>query len=515
MNERYDVIIIGSGAGGGTLAYKLAPSGKKILLLERGGFLPREKANWDTVQVFQHDRYHTSEVWFDRSGRELHPGTGYWVGGNTKVYGAALFRLRERDFERIEHKGGISPAWPLEYKDFAPYYAQAEKLYDVHGKRGLDPTEAEGREDFPFPPISHEPRIQEVHDQLKAKGLHPFYIPLGIKLNEADRANSPCIRCDTMDGFPCLVNGKADADLNCVRPALEHGNVTLRTGVKVLRLLTGPSGREVTEVEAEVAGRPERFRGSIVVVSCGAINSAVLLLRSANDKHPKGLANSSDQVGRNFMKHNNAAMIGVTKKLNPSVFQKTMAINDFYFGEKDFPWPMGHVQLLGKANKDMLAADAPGITPKAILERMAEHSIDWWFTGEDLPDPENRVHVVQDKIYLDYTENNVEGYDRLLKRWTEVLRSIDCAEQFIPCSFYMRKKIPLQGVAHQVGTCRFGTDPKTSVLDLNCRAHDLDNLYVVDASFFPASGAVNPSLTIFANALRVGDHLLARLEGKR
>ena len=318
-----------------------------------------------------------------------------------------------------------------------------------------------------------------------------------------------------MDGFPCMVNGKADSDINCVRPALKHANVTLRTGVKVLRLLTGASGREVTEVEAEVAGKPERFHGSIVVVACGAVNSAVLLLRSANDKHPKGLANSSDQVGRNFMKHNNAAMLGITKKLNPSVFQKTMAINDFYFGEKGFPWPMGHIQLLGKSNKDMLAADAPGITPKAILERMAAHSIDWWFTGEDLPDPENRVHLVQDKIYLDYTENNVEGYARLLKRWTEILRSIDCAEQFIPCSFYMRKKIPLQGVAHQVGTCRFGTDPQTSVLDLNCRAHDLDNLYLVDASFFPTSGAVNPSLTIIANALRVGDHLLARLGGTR
>ena len=514
MSDPYDVIIIGSGAGGGTLAHRLAPSGRKILLLERGGFLPREKQNWDTVQVFQRDRYHTDEIWYDRSGGELRPGTGYWVGGNTKVYGAALFRLRERDFERIEHKGGISPEWPLKYRDLAPYYTQAEKLYDVHGKRGLDPTEAKDREEYPFPPVSHEPRIQEVHDQLQAKGFRPFYIPLGIKLNEADRVNSPCIRCDTMDGFPCLVNGKADADINCVRPALEHGNVTLRTGAKVLRLRTSASGREVTEVEAEVDGRPERFQGSIVVVACGSINSAALLLRSASDTHPKGLANSSDQVGRNFMKHNNAAMIAITKKLNPTVFQKTLAINDFYWGEKDFPWPMGHVQLLGKANKDMLAVDAPGLTPKAILERMAEHSIDWWFTGEDLPDAENRVRVVEDKLYLDYTDNNAEGYDRLLKRWTAVLKSIDCAEHVIPCSFYMRKKIPLQGVAHQVGTCRFGVDAGTSVLDPNCRAHDVDNLYVVDGSFFPSSGAVNPSLTIMANALRVGDHLIGRLEGK-
>ncbi|MBI4289385.1 MAG: GMC family oxidoreductase [Chloroflexi bacterium] len=509
--NHFDVIIVGTGAGGGTLTHRLAQSGKRILVLERGKFLPREKANWDTVQVFQRDRYHTDEIWYANDTTQLRPGVGYWVGGNTKVYGAALFRLRKRDFERVVHKGGISPEWPLKYGDFAPYYARAERLYNVHGKRGLDPTEPEMAEEYPFPAVQHEPRIQEVHDALQQKDLHPFYVPLAIKLDEADRTNSACIRCDTCDGFPCLVHAKGDADVNCVRPASAIPNVTLMTEAKVTRLHTGPSGLEVTGVETQVRGRNHLFSADIVVVSCGAINSAVLLLRSANHRHPNGLANSSGQVGRNFMKHQNGALVAVAKKLNPTIFQKTLAINDFYWGDEVFEYPMGHVQLMGKVNKDMLGMDAPAFAPGMALAQMARHSVDWWLTSEDLPDPDNRVSVVNDRITLRYKDNNVEAYDRLVRRWSEVLKSIDCGERIIPCSFYFRKKIPLQGVAHQVGTCRFGEDPSATVLDIHCKAHGLDNLYVVDGSFFPSSGAVNPALTIAANALRVGDHLIDRM----
>ncbi|MBI2917333.1 MAG: GMC family oxidoreductase [Chloroflexi bacterium] len=509
--DHFDIIIIGTGAGGGTLAHRLAASGKRILVLERGRFLPREKANWDTVQVFQKDRYHTDEIWSGNGNTQLRPGIGYWVGGNTKVYGAALFRLREGDFETVVHRGGISPEWPLKYRDFAPYYTQAERLYNVHGKRSLDPTEPEMAEEYPFPAVSHEARIQEIHDDLRRKDLHPFFMPLGIKLNEADRPNSACIRCDTCDGFPCLVHAKADADVNCVRPASAASNVTLMTEAKVSRLHTSPSGHEVTGVEVQAGGLSYVFSADVVVVSCGAINSAALLLRSANERHPDGLANSSGQVGRNFMKHQNGALVSVARKPNPSVFQKTLAINDFYWGDKDFQYPMGHVQLMGKVNKDMLAMDAPAFAPGMALAQMSKHSVDWWLTAEDLPDPENRVEVVNDRITLRYRDNNVEAYDRLVKHWTEVLKSIGCGERIVPCSFYFRKKIPLQGVAHQVGTCRFGEDPQTTVLDINCKAHDLDNLYVVDGSFFPSSGAVNPALTIMANALRVGDHLVDRL----
>ncbi|MFH7024026.1 MAG: GMC oxidoreductase [Heteroscytonema crispum UTEX LB 1556] len=512
----YDFIIIGTGAGGGTLAYKLAPTGKKILILERGSFLPREKANWDTVEVVQKDRYHTNEIWYDQKGQAIHPGTGYFVGGNTKVYGGALFRWREQDFHQVIHKGGISPEWPLKYRDFEPYYTQAEKLYEVHGKRGLDPTEPDATEDYPYPAIRHEPRIQEIHDSLFGEGYHPFYLPLAIKLNEVNRRLSNCIRCNTCDGFPCLVDAKADADVNCVRPSEQYDNVTLMTEARVKQLHTSHSGREVTSVEVEINGEIHFFSSNIVVVACGAINSAALLLRSANEQHPNGLANSSDQVGRNFMKHQNGAIIGVSLKSNLTAFQKTLAINDFYWGDVDFDYPMGHVQLLGKVNADMIAQESPSVLGISFRERntfeaIATHSVDWWLTAEDLPDPNNRVTLRGDSIQLHYTENNTEAYNRLVNRWTQVLKKIGCGEKIIPASFYFRKKLPLQGVAHQCGTCRFGEDRKTSVLDINCRTHDVDNLYVVDGSFFRSSAAVNPTLTIIANALRVSEHLIERL----
>jgi choline dehydrogenase-like flavoprotein len=285
----------------------------------------------------------------------------------------------------------------------------------------------------------------------------------------------------------------------------------------VQRLLTSASSREVTGVEVEIDGAIHQFSGAIVVLACGAINSAALLLRSANDQHPNGLANRSDQVGRNLMKHQNGAIIGISLKANPTVFQKTMAINDFYWGEEGFDYPMGHVQLLGKVNGDMIAVESPSIAGLSFqephaFETMANHSVDWWLTAEDLPDPNNRVTLRHGSIQLNYTENNTEAYNRLLHRWSSVLKSIDCGERIIPCSFYFKKKLPLQGVAHQCGTCRFGDDPTTSVLDRNCRTHDVDNLYVVDGSFFRSSAAVNPTLTIIANALRVGDHLIDRLK---
>jgi choline dehydrogenase-like flavoprotein len=508
MTDNYDIIIIGTGAGGGTLLHKLRNSGKKILVLERGGFLPREKENWNSKEVFQNERYHTKEVWKTAEGKDLHPGTGYWVGGNTKVYGAALFRLRERDFEKVEHAGGISPEWPLKYKDYEPYYTEAEELYCVHGKMGIDPTEPFRSGEYPFPHLSHEPRIQELHDHLVHRGHQPFYLPIAVKLNEADRLNSECIRCNTCDGYPCMIHAKSDADINCVRPSLANDNVTLLTGAKVERLVTTANGKEIDYIEVTYNDEPVRFKASIVVVAGGAINSAALLLKSADDNHPQGLANSSGQVGRNFMKHLSAAMLGLSTTPNPTKFQKTLAVNDYYWGEPGFTFPMGHIQLLGKSDKDQISPDAPAITPGFVLGEMASHSIDWWFTSEDLPVPDNRVRVVNGQIHLDYKVNNTEGFERLINRWKHVLGEIYTGHIFLDHGIYLSKDIPLAGVAHQVGTCRFGTDRATSVLDIHCKTHDIENLYVVDGSFFPSIGAVNPSLTIMANALRVGEHLM-------
>ncbi len=513
MSNHYDVIIIGTGAGGGTLAYHLAPSGKKILLLERGGYLPREKDNWDSRAVFIDNKYKAKENWKDRNGNIFHPGVHYYVGGNTKVYGAALLRFRKQDFGEVKHHGGISPAWPISYDELEPYYTKAEHLYQVHGQHGVDPTEPPASAPYRYKPVSHEPRIQELHDDFKRMGYRPFSLPLGIRLNEEQREKSACIKCNSCDGFPCLVNAKSDAQVTCVDPALQHSNVTLLTHAYVSKLETSASGREITKVHVERNGVPETYSASIVVVSCGAINSAALLLRSANDKHPNGLANSSDVVGRHYMCHNNSALLALSKRPNPTAFQKTLAVNDFYFRSDDWGYPLGHIQMLGKSDLEQLRSGAPAFAPGLALDQMAKHSIDFWLTSEDLPDPNNRVLVNKDgSMTIQYIENNLEGHKRLVARLKDMLGHLGCEQHLVPQNIYLGKKIPIAGTAHQCGTVRFGRDPKTSALDVNCKAHDLDNLYVVDASFFVSSTAVNPSLTIIANALRVGDHLLERMK---
>ena len=320
--NHYDVIIIGTGAGGATLAHRLAPSGKSILLLERGDYLRREPDNWDSRAVFIRNKYKASETWYDKDGRPFQPGQHYYVGGQTKFYGAMLFRLRERDFGEVRHHGGISPAWPLSYADLAPYYDEAERLYLVHGQRGEDPTEPPASGPYTYPAEGREPRIQKLHDDLVRAGHQPFHLPIAVNLDESNSENSPCVRCTHLDGFPCLVDGKADAHVVCIRPVLRHPIVTLETNAKAARLMTDPSGRTVTGVAVERPdGRRETYRGDLVVVSCGAVNSALLLLGSASDRHPNGLANSSDVVGRNYMAHINSAVVAISKQPNPTKFQ--------------------------------------------------------------------------------------------------------------------------------------------------------------------------------------------------
>jgi choline dehydrogenase-like flavoprotein len=519
-NNHYDVIIIGTGAGGGTLASKLAPTGKKILLLERGDYVPREKDNWSSAAVNLQAKYHTKEVWKDREGRDLHPHTNYYVGGNTKFYGAALFRMRKEDFGCLVHHGGISPDWPIAYEDLEPYYNMAEHQYHVHGLRGEDPTEPPAHCPYPHPPVSHEPRMQQLAEDFARAGVRPFHTPLGVMLDESAPRKSRCIRCNTCDGFPCLLQAKSDAQVLGVDPALTYPNVSLMTNAYVDRLETTSSGRAISRILVKRDGEYEEISADIVVVSCGAINSAALLLRSANDQHPNGLANGSDVVGRHYMGHTNSILLAVSKCPNPTVFQKTLSVNDFYFGDEDFPYPMGHISFVGKMDRDSLRGGAPAIAPGFALEIMGQHSLDFWLTSEDLPDPENRVTLDRDgKIVLSYRPNNEDGHKRLHERLKELMKQQsacsvhghNCHQGLFARNLFVGDRIPLAGVAHQNGTIRFGHDPKTSALDVNCKAHEVDNLYVVDGSFFPSSGAVNPALTIMANALRVGDHLIERM----
>jgi choline dehydrogenase-like flavoprotein len=516
MAQHYDVIIIGSGAGGGTLARTLAPTGQRILILERGDWLTREALNWDPKAVFVDNRYISPDTWFDCKGKPFQPQVHYFVGGATKMYGAALYRLRREDFGELREHSGISPAWPISYEEMEPFYTKAEQMYQVHGVRGVDPTEPPASAPYPYPPVSNEPRIQQLSDDLTAAGFHPFPAPCGVMLNEQHMEDSKCIRCQTCDGFPCLVHAKADAEEIGVRPALQYPNVTLLRNARVIKLHTTPSGRAVQEVEVERDGERETFAGDIVVVACGAANSAKLLLMSANHKHPNGLANGSDQVGRNYMFHNSMAVLAISREPNPTFFQKTIALNDFYFGMDGFEFPMGNIQMVGKSVGEMYKGEKPletKLAPLGLLNDIARHAVDFWLSTEDLPDPNNRVTI--DKaghLTLSYAPNNQVPHQKLYDTLKSILPRLGMhPDHLIPHNAYLKTDIPIAGVAHQAGTCRFGRDPNSSVLDVNCKTHELDNLYVVDTSFFVSIGAVNPSLTAMANAIRVGEHLVERL----
>jgi choline dehydrogenase-like flavoprotein len=512
----YDVIIIGTGAGGGTLARHLAPSGKRILLLERGGWLPREPQNVSAEEVFANGRYVTSDMWRYENGEVFQPDVHYYVGGATKMYGAALYRLREEDFGELRHHDGVSPAWPIGYDAMEPYYTLAERHYQVHGARGEDPTEPPASAPYPHPAVSHEPRIQKLSDDLAASGHHPFHAPCGVMLDERNMPYSVCMRCNNCDGFPCIVHAKSDAEVLGVRPALEHPNVELWTDAEAVRLITNATGSAVTAVVVRHGGVDETVDGDLVVVSCGAANSARLLLTSATEQHPHGLANGSDQVGRNYMFHNSQAVLALSREENPTVFQKTLGVNDYYFRGPDFEFPLGNIQMVGKSQAAMFRGEKPGETalaPSWTLRKVADHAVDFWLSTEDLPRPGNRVTVDSSAtITIAYHPSNEEPKQRLYEQLKSMLSKLDMeGHHLLPHHAYLKNEIPVAGVAHQAGTCRFGNDPASSVLDVDCKAHELDNLYVVDTSFFPSIGAVNPALTAMANALRVGDHLLDRL----
>src|SRR4051812_12098852 len=411
--DSYDVIIVGTGAGGGTLARHLAPSGKRILLLERGDWLPREPANWLAQDVFVDNRYVSEDTWYDPKGKPFQPQIHYFVGGATKLYGAALYRLRAEDFGELDHHDGVSPAWPISYDEIEPYYTQAEEMYEVHGARGEDPTEAPASAPYPLPAVSHEPRIQQLSDDLEAAGYHPFHAPCGVMVDEANRPYSACARCGNCDGFPCVLHAKSDAEVLGVRPALEHPNVTLLTGARAVKLDTNGSGRTISEVVVERDGTTERFAADVFVVACGAANSAALLLGSASDHHPNGLANGSDQVGRNYMFHNSQAVLALSQDENPTVFQKTLGLNDFYFSGPDFDYPLGNIQMVGKSQAPMFRGEKPietKLAPSRSLEDPARPAVDFWLPPEDLPLPENRVTLARDgSVNIAYTTTNDEA----------------------------------------------------------------------------------------------------------
>jgi len=499
----YDIIIIGSGAGGGTVAHALSESPARILLLERGDFVRQEEENWNPRAVWQERRYQTTERWLDERGHELAPYTHYGIGGNTKFWGSVLFRFRREDFQALEHVDGLSPAWPIDYETLEPYYDRAEALYQVRGQHGADPTDPP-RRPFPHEPVPHEPAVAALVDTLRRQGLHPSPLPLGLlRLGEP----GGCVRCGTCNSFPCKVHSKSDADVCCVRPAMQRPNVTVWTNALATRLLTDPAGRRVTAVEVERHGETVRVEASLVVVSCGAVNSAALLLRSATDRHPHGLANSSGLVGRRYMAHL-ATMLELIDPFreNETVFQKTVAINDFYFAGPDTDYPLGQIQSQGRTYGLMAKLHAPWWgrwIPVPIYDWWVARGFDWLVMSEDLPHLENRITLdATGRVVLRYRQSNVKAHNELVRVTTRMLRQAGLR-------FPVVHSLGASNTTHQCGTLCFGTDPLASVLDPYCRTHDVENLFVVDASFFPSSAAVNPGLTIVAQALRVADHIRA------
>ena len=496
MTHRYDIVIIGSGAGGGTIAHALAGSGARLLIIERGDFVPQEAENWDPQAVWRQLRYRSREQWVDEQG-EFTPYTHYNVGGNTKFWGSVLYRLRREDFKEMAHVDGVSPAWPIDYETLEPYYERAEQLYHVRGELGTDPTEPP-RKPYPYEAVAHSPEMSAIVGQLRQQGLHPSALPLGLlRPGEADG----CVLCNTCNSFPCRVNAKSDADVCCVRHAVLQPNVTLWTGALAQRLITDGSGRKVVAVEILRNGEVERVEAPLFVVSCGAINSAALLLRSASGQHRDGLANSSGLVGRRYMAHLATMMQGFHPfRKNATVFQKTVAINDFYLQGPGTPYPLGQIQSQGRTHGVMAQTVVPWI-PLWAYDAWVARGVDWLAMSEDLPRPENRVTVdAQGHIHLQYRPNNVIAHRRLVEETTRILKKL---------GFWIvvTHSHGSRNTTHQCGTLLFGTDPRASVLDSYCRTHDVDNLFVVDASFFPSSAAVNPGLTIAAQALRVADHI--------
>lgn len=511
-DQHYDLIIVGTGAGGGTLAQKLAPTGKRILILERGDRMALEEQNRIDIDIFQKDRYRSPEQWYDQEGEPFSPQMNYAVGGNTKIYKASLMRMRERDFEAVTYQEGIAPEWPIKYADWEPYYTEAEQLYQVHGNQQDDPTEPFHSQDYPHAASPHPALMSPVVGLIKNEGLHPTSLPVSLTQRKDDPTG--------------------DAEVFGIDLALQHSNITLKPSAKVVALHTNPTGSEIkgvqTEVQTEAGEQTVLFKADIVVLACGAVNSAALMLDSANAKHPNGLANSSNLLGRNLMKHLMTVIVERDAIKNQGTFPPSISVNDFYWGDqRNYRYPMGHIENSGGLLRDLIFAESPPLLsvlarflPDAGLKQLVKGSIGWWVQTGVLPNPDNRVYWQtlsrygrpKKKLRYEFIPNNLEAHDRLVYRWMGVLKDMENTGVGLRQStVYPRGESPIQVTGYQCGTAKMGTDPATSVLDINCRAHDIDNLYVVDSSFFPSCPSVSPALTIMANALRVGEHLVSRL----
>lgn len=492
-----DVVVIGSGVGGSSVALKLAEAGLRILILERGGQLPNEPELNDAEAVFIQNRYRTHEVWQDETGRRFRPGQYYYLGGHTKFYGTAMFRFRESDFVETSHEDATSPAWPISYDDLEPHYAEAERLFGVRGLAGIDPTEPPRSGGFAHPPVPHEALIQRMADRLVRVGQMPFHMPAAVDYGPG----GTCQRCGTCDAFGCRFDAKGDAERQLLSRLQTRPNVEIRTNSRVERLIHDRDGRKIVAAEVECDGQTGRIEAPLFVLSAGAINSALVLLRSKSERCPDGLANRSGVVGRHLMNHHLTGLMGVLPwTVNATKFPKTLSVNDFYHGIEGDPLARGNIQMLGNIQGPMIRATYP-LTPRAIADWLGRHSVDWLIMSEDPPLADNRVRLLHDGTpEVTWHPADLKAHDRFVAHARRLLRRIGFP-------VVLRHSFGIDAPSHQCGTVRMGNDPAASALDPFCRTHHHPNLYVVDAGFFPSSAAVNPALTVAAQALRVGAHL--------
>ena len=498
MDVSPDIVIIGSGVGGATVAAGLASSGASILILEAGDHIADRPENRDQRAIFQRGHFRPKEMWYEHGGEPFNPGNYYNVGGTSKFYGAVLVRYRREDFFEMQHREGVSPAWPFPYEELEPWYSRAEQLFQVRGALGQDPTEPHHSEPYPFPPIPDEPAIAGVRAKLKASGMHPYSLPLGVDIDRwLAKARTP------WDAHPNSNDGKMDAETTALAQALRHETVRLQTKSRVTRLETSADGRRIETVHYQQDGAAKSVSPKLVILAAGAVQSSVLLLRSANDRFKVGLANTSDQVGRNFMNHNSSAVLAISPLYrNDSIYQKTFGFNDFYLSDGEGGPPLGNVQLLGRISGAILKANMPSL-PEWLLNRISAHAIDFYAMSEDIPHPESRIMVDGDRIVLKWHRTNWDAHLDLVRKLKAVLRKSGFP---LVLSRPFDKRTP----SHQCGTVKMGNDPATAPLDIYCRAYDHQNLFVVDASCLPTSAAVNPALTVAAQALRVADHIRAK-----
>ena len=498
MGQSADIVIIGSGIGGSSLAYSLADTGRRIVVLERGEHLRDRPEAHDDVAIFERGFYRSSEEWLGTDGEPFLPGNYYYVGGNSKFYGAVMYRYREEDFHPRPHMNGSSSGWPMSYADLAPWYDRAEAVFRVRGDATQDPTEPPRSRPYPYPAVPDEAAIAEVRRRLERAGVHPSSLPLAIDVEEWLR------RAETgWDAFPNTGTGKIDAEVGPLAEARRHDNVSLITGANVLRLETDASGTRIVAAIYVKDGAERRITGEVFAVAAGAVQSAALLLRSANEKHPRGLANGSDQLGRNFMNHNTSAMLVLHPfEVNTSVYQKTLAFNDFYNRDPETGFPLGNVQLLGRITTSILKANAPAL-PRWMAALIARRCYGWFLTSEDLPNPESRVMLRGDRIVVNWVRSNMAAHEALIRRTRSVMRKAGFP-------IVLTRTFGRKTTSHQCGTVKLGLDPCTSVVTPECRTHEIDNLYVTDASVLPTSAAVNPALTIAALAIRAGSAIRER-----